>query len=137
MYHGDGRRQPRMVGRVEVLQSRPELEAAWAPVDDLFQVRITRSFWERMDPTDPSDPLALQVLPDPRELEADPLDLVDPVGDGAKSPTPWVVRKYRDRVLLLLTKRCHLYCRYCFRRDHKPGESLDPTEQEWAEALAY
>lgn len=137
MYHGDGKRQPRMVGREEVLASRPELEPAWSRADELFPVRITRSFWERMEVGDPRDPLALQVLPDPRELEPDPLDLLDPVGDEAKSPVPWVVRKYRDRVLLLLTKRCHLYCRYCFRRDHKPGEALDPTEQEWETALDY
>jgi lysine 2,3-aminomutase len=137
MYHGGGKRQPRMVGRAEVLASRPDLEAVWEEADLQFPVRVTRSFWERMDPEDPQDPLALQVLPDERELSPDPQDLLDPVGDSARSPVPWVVHKYRDRVLLLLTKRCHLYCRYCFRRDHKPGEATDPTEEELGRALEY
>jgi lysine 2,3-aminomutase len=47
------------------------------------------------------------------------------------------VCKHADRVLLLLTKRCHLHCRYCFRRDHQPGDSLDPTPAEWDAALAW
>jgi lysine 2,3-aminomutase len=50
---------------------------------------------------------------------------------------PWVVRKHDDRVLVLLTKRCHVYCRYCFRRNHRPGEGEDPTAEEWEAALAY
>src|SRR5262245_54215298 len=90
-----------------------------------------------MDPADPADPLAKQVLPDPAELEVHPDDLLDPVGDALKSPVPWVVCKHADRVLLLLTKRCHLHCRYCFRRDHQPGASLDPTADEWDAALAW
>ena len=40
-------------------------------------------------------------------------------------------------MLCLLTKRCHVDCRYCFRRDHHPGEAQDPTHEEWATALAY
>src|SRR5690606_31388911 len=89
------------------------------------------------DRADPADPLALQVLPDPRELEEHPGDLDDPVGDAACSPVPWVVHKYRDRVLLLLTKRCHLYCRYCFRRNHRPSEREDPTPDELSAAIDY
>ena len=77
------------------------------------------------------------MLPDEAELKVDPGDLADPVGDEACSPLPWVVHKYPSRVLLLLTKRCHLYCRYCFRRTHDPSDSEDPTEAEWAAAVAY
>lgn len=124
--------------RREVLATRPELAAIWDEADARFPVRVTRSFWSRIDPTDADDPLARQVLPDPRELEDDSGDLPDPVGDALRSPVPWVVHKYPDRVLLLLTKRCHLYCRYCFRRDHRPGEEgTDPTDAEWEAALAY
>ncbi|MEQ1502157.1 MAG: KamA family radical SAM protein [Myxococcota bacterium] len=120
-----------------MLEARPALGPAYDAADAAFPVRITRSFWDRIDPSDPADPLAIQVVPDPRELEIDPGDLADPVGDAARSPVPWVVHKYRDRVLLLLTKRCHLYCRYCFRRDHHPGSADDPTPEEWEAALAY
>lgn len=125
------------MGRPEVLERRPDLAEAWGPADRAFPVRLTRSWWERMDPADPDDPLGRQALPDPRELDTDPTDVPDPVGDAKCSPLPWVVHKYPDRVLLLLTKRCHLYCRYCFRRDHRPSEREDPTPEEWSAAVAY
>lgn len=138
MYHGrPDALVSRMVRRAELLESRPDLAEDLPALDDVFSVRITRSFWDRMDPSDASDPLALQVIPDSRELTNAPDDLEDPVGDAAKSPLPWVVHKYPSRVLLLTTKRCHLYCRYCFRRTHHPAEGLDPTPEAWAAALEY
>ncbi|MFT4623873.1 MAG: lysine 2,3-aminomutase [Myxococcota bacterium] len=125
------------MGRPEVIAARPDLEGIWREADALFPVRVTRSFWDRIDHSDPADPLARQVLPDARELLPAPGDRDDPVGDAACSPLPWVVHKYPDRVLLLLTKRCHLYCRYCFRRTFAPGDREDPTDAEWEAALAY
>lgn len=132
-----GQRKGPMVGRREAVALRPDLEAAWDAADALFRVRIPRSWWDRIDHADPADPLALQALPDVRELVADADDQVDPVGDAARSPMPWVVHKHADRVLLVLTKRCHLDCRYCFRRTHRPGEGEDPTPDEWRALLDY
>ncbi len=130
-------RAARMVGRPEALRARPDLAGVWSAADAVFPVRITRSWWDRMDPSDPADPLAKQVMPDPQELVAAPGDLMDPVGEVASAPVPWVVSKHPDRALLLVTKRCHLYCRYCFRRTHQPGEALDPTDAELDRAIAW
>jgi len=137
MYHGSGTRKGPVVGRPEMLRDRPDVSAVWEAADSLFPVRVTRSWWERVDHTDLADPLALQVLPDPRELVPDPQDRADPVGDASRSPMPWVVHKYPNRILLLMTKRCHLYCRYCFRRNHVPTGREDPTDAEWEAALRY
>lgn len=90
-----------------------------------------------MNPEDPADPLALQALPDPRELLPDPGDLDDPVGEQGLSPVPWVIRKHADRALLLLTRRCHMYCRYCFRRTLETAGREDPTEAELDAAIAW
>lgn len=131
MYHG-----PRgMVGRQAIQAARPELGAAWDAVDASFPVRVTAAFAAAADLADPTDPLARQVLPDPAELFDDGLD--DPVGEKAHAPMPWLVRKYPDRALLMVTKRCHLYCRYCFRRTHAPGEALEPTPQELDAAVDW
>lgn len=125
-----------MVGRKEALRRFPWLtEALWNAVSRQFPVRLPRAWLG--DAADPADPRLLAALPDPRELVADPGDVADPVGDAARSPVPWVVQKHPDRVLLLLTKRCHLYCRYCFRRAHQPGEGEDPTPEEWERMLAW
>ncbi len=137
MYHEPRRTTGAVVGRPEIVAARPDLAEVWTEADRNFPVRVTRSFWDRIDPSDPADPLARQVLPSPDELRGDDLDVADPVGDSRCSPLPWVVHKYPSRVLLLVTKRCHLTCRYCFRRDHRPGEHEDPSPEEWSAALDY
>lgn len=140
MYHGKpspvAEPPGRVVGRPELLAHRPDLAEVWDGADAAFPVRVTRSFYGRMNPDDPNDPLALQVLPSASELVPAPGDLDDPVGDLRMSPLPWVVRKHADRVLVLMTKRCQIYCRYCFRRNIEHGEQ-DPTDAELAAALAY
>ena len=138
-YHGltrDAAPKP-VVRRGEVLQARPDLEPIWREAHEAFPVLVTRSLWGRMDPHDPNDPIARQVLPDARELDAHPAALADPVGEKAHSPLPWVIHKHPDRVLLMATKRCHVYCRFCFRRTHAPSERLDPSPEEWDAALDY
>ncbi len=127
-----------MVGHSDLLERVPHLEAdLLQQAHELFPVRVTRTFFNQGDPLDPSDPVLGQVLPRGREGEEDPGDRPDPVGDAARSPVPWVVSKHPDRVLLILTKRCHLYCRYCFRRDHDPSSGWDPTEAELEHALRW
>ncbi|MDP2312677.1 MAG: KamA family radical SAM protein [Pseudomonadota bacterium] len=124
------------VGRPEALARWPWLEQVdWEGLDAAFPVRIPRDYVEGA--TDPDDPRLLTVLPDAREALAAPDDREDPVGDALMSPVPWGVQKHADRVLLLLTKRCHLYCRYCFRRNHEPGDAQDPSSEEWARLLAW
>ena len=125
-----------MIGRPEALVRWPWLrELDWHAIADRFPIRIPRAWAEGA--SDPDDPLLRTALPDATELRDDPADLPDPVGDAAMSPLPWVVQKHPDRVLLLLTKRCHLYCRYCFRRDHHPGAAEDPSDAEWAAMLSF
>lgn len=122
-----------MVGRPELTARHPELRGIdWNAVHERFPIRVPRTWAAGAEPE-----LLLQSLPDARELDVDPGDTPDPVGEQARSPLPWVVRKHSDRVLLLLTKRCHLYCRYCFRADHRPGDGDDPTASEWAAMLEY
>lgn len=107
----------------------------WEQIAGRFPVRLPRGYLG--DATRPGDPRLRTALPDPAELVDDAGDIADPVGERALSPLPWVVRKHDDRVLLLLTKRCHVYCRYCFRRDHQPGASEDPSPSEWAAMFRY
>jgi lysine 2,3-aminomutase len=121
MYHGD-RPAGTVLGPRALLARFAGLDAALVRAADArFPVRLTRSFLARF--SDPDGPLGRQALPQPDELVSDPGDVPDPVGEGGRRPLPWVVQKHDDRVLLLVTRRCHLYCRYCFRRDqHGPDE---------------
>ena len=105
----------------------------WKGLSTVFPVRVTRSWADRIFQA--NDPLGLQVFPDKSELLGDPEDVADPVGEEKKMPVPWVVQKHADRALLLVTRRCHLHCRYCFRRD-LDGKS-DPTTEELNTAVDF
>ena len=82
-----------------------------------YAVAITPAVTDMIDPSDPHDPIAKQFLPDVRELDQQPEENADPIGDDAHSPVEGVVHRYPDRVLLKLVNACAVYCRFCFRRE--------------------
>jgi lysine 2,3-aminomutase len=103
-----------------------------------YAVAVTRDVAELIDPDDAADPIARQFLPDDAELDVQPGELADPIGDEAHAPLPGIVHRYPDRVLLKLTHVCAVYCRFCFRRETVgPGKSPALSPQELERALAY
>jgi len=116
----------------------PERAAALAPVAARYAVAVTPHLAALIDPADPADPIARQLIPSEAELVAAPGEAADPIGDDAHSPVPGVVHRYPDRVLLKVTHTCAVYCRFCFRRETVgPGkaEALSPAALD--AALAY
>lgn len=86
-------------------------------VEARYSVAVTPEIAALIDPSDPTDPIARQFLPDERELVTLPHERADPIGDDAHSPLPGLVHRYPDRVLLKLLTVCPVYCRFCFRRE--------------------
>ncbi len=91
--------------------------AALEQVAARYAVAITPAVADLIDASDPHDPIARQFVPDLRELESQPEELSDPIGDAAHSPVEGIVHRYPDRVLLKLVNACAVYCRFCFRRE--------------------
>lgn len=81
-----------------------------------------------------TDPLALQFLPDERELHALSYETADPIGDMPFSPVKGIVHRYPDRVLLKAAHSCPVYCRFCFRREMigSKGDALHGMELDAA-----
>lgn len=76
---------------------------------------ITPYYLSLADPHDPSCPIRKQCVPTLAESHVTPGDLVDPLGEEDHAVTPHLVRRYPDRVLLIATDRCSVYCRFCTR----------------------
>jgi lysine 2,3-aminomutase len=91
--------------------------AALQDVAARYAVAITPAVADLIDPADPHDPIAKQFVPDGRELNEQPEERGDPIGDDAHSPVEGIVHRYPDRVLLKLVNACAVYCRFCFRRE--------------------
>jgi lysine 2,3-aminomutase len=91
-----------------------------------------------IDRDDANDPIARQFVPSEAELERQPEELLDPIGDDAHSPVEGVVHRYPDRVLLKLTPICAVYCRFCFRREMVGPDKAKPlSPQVLKAALDY
>ena len=107
-------------------------------VGERYAVAVSAAMLALIDRDDPADPIALQFLPDIRELNHQPAELADPIGDQLKSPVKGLVHRYADRVLLKVVSVCPVYCRFCFRREMVGPESAgNLTREEIAAALDY
>ena len=111
-------------------------DSDWRVASRLFPVRWPAEYLALAEAPE-GEPVRRMGIPDPVEALPDPGDLADPVGERLRNDAPFIVRKHRDRVILLVTARCHFYCRFCFRRSFPDGEHADPTRQELAAALEW
>ncbi|MCL2008673.1 MAG: lysine 2,3-aminomutase [Treponema sp.] len=81
-----------------------------------LRMAITPYYLSLMNLDDPSDPIRLQSIPTSLELHKASADLHDPLNEDVDSPVPGLTHRYPDRVLLLITDQCGMYCRHCTRR---------------------
>jgi lysine 2,3-aminomutase len=78
-------------------------------------VGITPYYASLLDHQDASQGLRRTVVPVLGEYETSRGENEDPLGEDSHSPVPGLVHRYPDRVLLLVTNFCSVYCRYCTR----------------------
>ena len=103
-----------------------------------YAVAITPDLVELIDPSDPDDPIARQFVPTAAELEMQPGENADPIGDHPHSPVSGIVHRYPDRVLFKLVHVCAVYCRFCFRREMVgPGKENALSDSAYRTAIDY
>ena len=81
-----------------------------------LRMAITPYYLSLINPDDPCDPIRRQCIPTGAETHQAAADLLDPLHEDEDSPTPGLTHRYPDRVLLLITDMCSMYCRHCTRR---------------------
>ena len=81
-----------------------------------FRMAITPYYASLMSKDDPNCPVRRQAVPDPLEMHMSGADMDDPLHEDVDSPVPGITHRYPDRVLLLVTDQCSMYCRHCTRR---------------------
>lgn len=106
-----------------------------------FAASITEDMVELINPDDRDDPIAAQFVPRARELDVQPHELRDPIGDAVHTRVRGLIHRYPDRVLLEPVSVCPVYCRFCFRRE-QVGPKRDAnasmlSDAELADALDY
>jgi lysine 2,3-aminomutase len=120
----------------QVIRLSPEEEKGIKNASGRLSVAITPYWAALMDPDDPDCPIRRQAVPVAAESAVSPHEMVDPCAEDRDSPASHLVHRYPDRVLLLATEHCAMYCRHCTRRrlvgehtkdeDHSDGK-FDPA----------
>lgn len=114
-----------------------ELEGARRAEREGLPLAITPYYLSLCDRRDPTCPIRRQCVPRIEESHSVDGDLADPLGEVAHEVAPHLVQRYPDRVLLLATDRCAVYCRFC-TRSRIVGDGGGPTPLDRLEpAFAY
>jgi len=120
-----------------ILNLSPEEIEAIEASKGRMATAITPYFAKLMDRNDSNCPIRRQAIPTMAEFHLSPADLFDPCAEDENSPVHGLVHRYPDRVLLLVTDKCAVYCRYCTRRRMVGSSEKCITQEELDEAVAY
>jgi lysine 2,3-aminomutase len=111
-----------------------DLPADYRLVSARYPVRLTNYYAALI--TQPHDAIWKQCMPDLRELE-DTTQCPDPLDETALSPVPGLIHRYPDRVVLLVSNRCPVYCRFCMRKRLVGSGDAPMRDDELRNALQY
>jgi lysine 2,3-aminomutase len=117
---------------IEKILPLTESERKALQTQGIFRVDVTPYFISLIDPTDPEDPIRLQIIPRAEEMQSFTAMMEDSLAEDRHSPVPGLVHRYPDRVLMLVTTQCASYCRYCTRSRivGDPGQTFKREEFE-------
>ncbi|MBU3154926.1 lysine 2,3-aminomutase [Clostridium estertheticum] len=102
-----------------------------------LRMAITPYYLSLIDINDPNDPIRKQAIPTALELHKAHADLLDPLHEDTDSPVPGLTHRYPDRVLLLITDQCSMYCRHCTRRRFAGHSDSDLPMSRIDKAIEY
>jgi lysine 2,3-aminomutase len=97
--------------------------ARLAPVAEKFAFRTNDYYLGLIDWDDPDDPIRRLVVPDIQELRE--FGQTDASGEATYTVANGLEHKYRDTALLLVSRVCGAYCRFCFRKRLFAQESAE------------
>lgn len=104
---------------------------------ETLRMAITPYYLTLIDPDDTHDPVRKQAVPSILETHISSADLLDPLHEDEDSPVPGLTHRYPDRVLMLITDMCSMYCRHCTRRRFAGQNDAEMPRDNVEGALDY
>ncbi len=102
-----------------------------------LRMAITPYYASLMDPNDPHCPIRLRAIPTMSETHLAHEDMDDPLHEDVDSPVKGLTHRYPDRVLMLLSDQCAMYCRHCTRRRLAGEKDQARTTDEYDAMIDY
>ena len=115
----------------------PEEEEGVRKTLSTLRMAITPYYLSLIDPDDPYCPIRRQAIPTAAETFQAPEDLLDPLHEDEDSPTPGLTHRYPDRVLMLITDMCSMYCRHCTRRRFAGQKDAESPNDRIEKCIEY
>jgi lysine 2,3-aminomutase len=81
-----------------------------------FRMGISPYYLSLIDADDPHDPIMRQAVPTNDEYVYRNVGEEDPLHEEETSPVPGITHRYPDRVLMVISNSCAMYCRHCTRK---------------------
>jgi lysine 2,3-aminomutase len=81
-----------------------------------YPLSVTPYYLSLINPNDPDDPIRKQAIPSFEEVTCAGMGEEDPLEEKRDSVVPGLVHRYPDRVLMVLTDICPMFCRHCTRK---------------------
>ncbi|WP_333859334.1 lysine 2,3-aminomutase [Clostridium sp.] len=102
-----------------------------------LKMGITPYYATLMDPDDYNCPIRSQAIPTIYETKVSKYDSKDPLHETSDSPVRGLTHRYPDRVLLLITEQCSMYCRHCTRRRFAGHKDCSLSKNDILKSIEY
>lgn len=102
-----------------------------------LRMAITPYYASLIDPDNADCPIRKQAVPSTLETHVNLLESSDPLHEEMDSPVPGLTHRYPDRVLLLVTDQCSMYCRHCTRRRFAGQTDQSLSIEQIKKAMRY
>lgn len=108
-------------------------------VAEKFSVSLTPTLVEILETgtSEHREAISRQFLSNIEELNTDPDESKDPIGDKIHEKVKGLVHRYPDRCLLMPIQSCPVHCRFCFRRETVGQKNPALTREELQIAYDY
>ena len=95
-----------------------------------YPLSVTPYYLSLINVYDPFDPIRKQAIPSFEEITLGNVGFEDPLDEKRDSVVPGLVHRYPDRILMVLTDICPMFCRHCTRKRewHNGGWVRTPAE---------
>ena len=116
-------------------------ETSFQELTTNYRMGITPYYFNLISTFDDTDPVYRQIVPSAAELVILPEELEDPIGDEdparGSRPLKALIHRYPNRVLLMPTAQCAVYCRFCFRKRLVGNPAHNAREADLQAAYDY
>ena len=102
-----------------------------------LKMAVTAYYATLIDPNDYNCPIRRQAIPTIDETNISEYDSSDPLHETQDSPVPGLTHRYPDRVLVLITEQCSMYCSHCTRRRFAGHDDIGLSTDNILKAVEY